>query len=676
MKKINMPFIELVRFLDEGEMLTNPIIKQLVDRAIATADHNPLYEFLEKFSIFLSKAARNRKLKTYQTLKCPFPYPSRDDAAKHLNGPLRFGYINQFNDMFNMDYDELSLPLIIPGRVGSGKSQLVKYLLCQMLRQKRSFNVIIPDLKAEYRNLLAITRNLRVFTKDHLFLNPLQVPDWMTPRENIIFFSKLFVSENYLAGTSQNVLLSSLEYIYKERGIFDGSRNWPTLHDLYNVITKNLSNQKSFKYRDIFLWLQNRLHPYVYSNSFDSRCGIPFSTWQNENVVLEMDEGITDNMYSFIVGYIAGLRYSFNKKMRLTGSKLRTLLIIDEGRLLFNAQRDVSIFGESYINEIATKTREFGIGYVISSQETSSFNKTIRAIAYTKISFPLTDGTDIDFIQNSFGLSEEQAEFVFKLPRFGQAIVRYGGYKNPFLLAVPHFHIKKQATDDEVQNRMSDFYAELARDIKRPAPSRPLQAQTNIPPNSASLLYFLSKEPFTKVSAMTNAPGFKSPAEVGKALDWLEKSGFVNRERLRVSKRGRKSVFAVLTTKAFSYLKLKGLRGKGSFEHKLYQHLICNRLAKEGWEAKVEGRITGSQKAIDVLAISEKGGRIAYEITLHMDNLLSNIRLDLENGATEVIIITRDKSDMKKAKQIVEKSATTNNAGESIKFRTIDAYFA
>jgi hypothetical protein len=672
MKAINLSFVDLVQFLDEGGMLSVPPVKFLVERAISTRDSKPLYEYLEKYPVILSRAERNKNLDIYQSLNSPFSEPTRDDSTEYLNGPLQFGYINQFDDKFGISYDDLSLPLIIPGRVGSGKSQLAKYLLCQMLRKKRFFNVIIPDLKAEYRNLLAITRNLRVLTKDQLFLNPLQVPEWMTPRENIIFFSKLFVSENYLAGTSQNVLLSSLEYIYKARGIYDGSQNWPTLHDLYNVITKNLSIQNSFKYRDIFLWLQNRLHPYVYSNNFDSRCGIPFSTWQNENVVLEMDEGVTDNMYSFIVSYIAGLRYSFNKKMRLTGSKLRTLLIIDEGRLLFNAQRDVSIFGESYINEIATKTREFGIGYVISSQETASFNKTIRAIAYTKISFPLTDGTDIDFIQNSFGLSEEQAEFVFKLPRFGQAIVRYGGYKNPFLLAVPHFHIKKQATDGEVKNRMSDFYAELARNIKKPAPSQPLQAQTNIPPDSASLLYFLGKLPFTKKSEMKNTPGFKSPAEVSKALDWLEKNGFIQLESHKVSRRGRKSIFAVLTAKALSYLSTKPVPGKGNFGHKLYQHLICEKLKKDGLQPKIEGRVGGFDKSIDVLARSRDGQNLAYEVTLHFENLLSNIRQDLESGVSKVLIVTRDRAAMEKAKKMVDGNPEYD---EKVGFMTIDEFF-
>ena len=439
----DLPFQKLIRLLDEGSMLSNPAVNHLVQEAIATGDESQLRDYLEAFPDILSVAERNINLKGYHALENPFSYPSREDASKSLSGPLKFGYINPFNDMFGIDPDELCLPVIAAGRVGAGKSALNKYLLCQIFRRKRPFNVVIPDLKLEYRHLLSVTKNLKVIKKDFLKLNPLQVPNWMTPHEYIVFFAKLFVSENYLAGTSQNFLISSLEFLYKERGIFDGGNNWPTLHDLYRVILKRQSSQQSFKYRDILLWIQNRLDPYIFSGKFDRRVGIPLEVWKDENVVLELDEGFTDEMYSFVVSYLVGLRYSYNKKKGLTGSKLKTLFMIDEGRILFNAKRDVSLYGESFITEIITKMREFGLGMYVSSQETSSFNQTLRSISYLKICFPLTDGADLKFVEESFGLNREQKEYLFKLPRFGQAIVRYGGYPDPFLLAVPHFKLKR-----------------------------------------------------------------------------------------------------------------------------------------------------------------------------------------------------------------------------------------
>jgi hypothetical protein len=664
--------MQLIETLHEGNMLSHPVIKRHVRYAMTTGDYRPLYLYTKLHPVILALAEGNIRRAAYQKLNSPYPYPDRDDASQYLSGPLKFGYVNPFDDQFGVDYDELSLPVIIPGRVGAGKSSLNKYLVLQLVRKPRDFNVIIPDLKGEYRALLTCCKHLRVLTQKYILINPLQVPGWMTPMDYIVFFSKLFTRENWLITTSESVLIKILTYIYKARGIFDGSQNWPTLKDLYYVISRRLESEKSFKFRDIYLWLLNRLDPYVLSQNFDCRFGIPHRIWRTENVVLEMDRGFADNMYSFIVSYLAGLRYTYNLTNRLVGSRLRTLLLCDEGRILFRT-RDTAVFGESYITEIVTKCREFGVGYVVSSPETASFNQTLRAVTYTKICFPLTDGEDQKFIKQSFGLDDEQAEYLFRLPRFGQAIVRYGGYENPFVLAVPHLRLNRVVSDEQVQARMAGFYAELRAEMKLDKTPQPIRVMESVPAYAASLLYFLGKEPFVKIGGMKKAAGFKSPAEVGRALGWLEKNGFVQRESYRVSKRGRKAVFAVLTLKASEYLGLKPIAGKGRFEHKLYQHLIYGRLERDGFEPKIEGVVAGSQKAIDVLVRDE--GFVAYEVTLHFENLGLNIAQDFAVGVCRVVVVTRDKLGMGRAIRMVERDSALDQYRGRIVFCDISDFF-
>jgi Helicase HerA, central domain len=645
---------ELIEILHKGNMLSNSFIKKHHDYALITNDYGPLYKFLESYPIFLAHAKRNIAVLNYQLLENPFPYPHHDDVRGYLSGPLKLGYVNQFDDMWGIDYDVFCLPTIIPGRVGSGKSHLLKYILIQIFRRPRDFNVVIPDLKGnEYRNLLPYCKSLKIITKQNININPLQPLDCMTPVEQIIFFCKAFTRANFLMSTSEGIIIDILEEIYKKRGIFDGSVNWPTLRDLNNEVSYMLANEKkSFRYRDVLLLIQNRLDPYIYSGNFDCRAGIPHDMWRTENVVLELGKGFTDNMYSFLVSYIAGARYHSNMDMGLLGSKLRTLLVIDEGRLLF-PDRDKETYGESYITELATRFRDPGIGLILASHEISSFNQTIRSVSFTKVCFPLTDGEDVSAVQKSFDLNDDQASHLFKLPRHGQAIVRYGGYPDPFILAVPHLNLKKTVSDEEVEDRMFDFNANIQEKMK--IFSVHVQQKFDpVPPNAASLLYFLGKNPFTKTSEMINAAGFHSPAEVSRTLEWLEKNNFVIREPYKVSKRGRKAIFAVLNDKALRYLGIKSIPGKGSFEHKLYQHIICEKRKVDGLEAKIEGRIRGSEKSIDVLVRSEDGSYIAYEVTLHFDNLLSSsIRHDLATGVSKVVIVTRDNPDLEKAKKLV-----------------------
>jgi hypothetical protein len=634
---------DLVETLHKGNMLSHPVLKGHVEYALTTNNYNPLLNYLKSYPIFLAHAKRNIAVSEYQLLENPFPHPHRDDAKEYLIGPLKFGYINLFDDMFGIDWDTLSMPVINAGRVKSGKSILAKYILCQALRRPRDFNVLIPDLKKEYRNLLSYPRHLKVLKKENIQINPFEVPYWRHPMDHIFAVARVFVSENYLVGTSMNELINVLEWLYVQKGVFANSRNFPTVIDVYKVISARLRDKYWGRYTDVFRWLQNRLLPYTKSEAFICQHGIPFDVLRTENLVLEMDKGFTDLMYNFTVAHLAELFYSHNKEKSLIGSKLRHLFNVDEARILFDANRDSSQFGESIINEIVSKSREFGIGFFLSSQESVSFNQLIRSLAYLKIAFPLNDAKDLQFIQESFGLNEDQTAYLFKLPPFGRAVVRYGGYENPFLLAVPYLNLKKTVSDEEVEAQMADFYAQLRDKMK--VDKEPVQIHhqpETMPPNAASLLYFLGKEPFTRKSDMTSAPGFKSPTEVNKALGYLEKNGFINQESHKVSRRGRKSIFAVLTAKAYKYLKIIGIPGKGEFEHKLYQHLICKKIEKDDLEAKIEGIIKGTQKSIDVLTRSKNGNYIAYEVTLHLENLLSNIRQDIAAGVSKIVIVTRD----------------------------------
>ncbi len=223
---------------------------------------------------------------------------------------------------------------------------------------------------------------------------------------------------------------------------------------------------------------------------------------------------------------------------------------------------------------------------------------------------------------------------------------------------------------------MAGFYETLRRSIKHDDVSKPTYEIRPAPPAAVSLLHYLSKEPFTKISDMTKAPGFKSPAEVTKALEWLETNGYVGRESHKVSRRGRKAHFAVLTQKAIDQYGFKPVPGKGTFEHKLYQHLISQNLKNAGFEdVKIEGRVGDSQKSIDVLARSSDGAFIGYEVTLSFDNLLDNVRNDLSAGCSRVVIVTRDKSGMAKAKKLIQNDASVAHYQDRIEFRTMADFF-
>jgi len=673
--------LDLMKKLQEGKMLSHPGIQWHYKKALHTNDYAELIDLIKRYPNLLAFAERNIALDEIQKLENPFkPEPTRREVKESLDGPIKVGKVNAWGDFFSIDENILCLPMLIAGRVGAGKSQLIVFLLKQLL-QASDFNVIIPDLKREYRNLLTLSNSLKVLQNSKIKLNPLAVPEWMTPQENIHFFSQIFTKQQYLGRVSKDFINKAVLTLYRKHGIIDGGQNFPTMLSLYNYVFHEINNKKSYNYRDIMIRLQNLLFSYVTSENFNCRIGISHQVWRDENVVLEMDAGFTNEMYGFIVSYLIGSRFEYNKKNNLTGSILRTLFTIDECRALFDVNRNTYEFGDSYLSGITTKIREHGIGLILSSQETKSFTDTIKAIAFTKVCFPLTDGAELSAIKESYCLDDEQTKHIFKLKKYGEAIAIYGNYDKPFILTIPEIKPLPQLSDKDVEQRMADFYSDLDKSIKplppleliSPTPAGP--PEEKMPADAAALLFNISHEVYTTRSQMIKFPGFNSPSQVNKAIAWLQANGFIAEEEYRVTKRGKHSLFAVLTPKAHDFLDTpSNKRGKGSFQHSLYQHLIAKRLEADGLDVAIERRIPGTDKYIDVL-VTTQNGYMAYEVTLSLKNLSENVRKDLAAGASEVIIVTVDSPAQEKAIELVAKDPSLSAVLDRISFRTIDEFF-
>jgi hypothetical protein len=541
-------------------------------------------------------------------------------------------------------------------------------------KKNRPFNILIPDRKPEYRHLLTFTKNLNVITKNYLRLGLLQVPYWMTINDYVIFLANIFTKENWLATTTQNLVIKTLVELYKSHGVFDGSQNWPRLKEWYQLLSRKLSNEKSFQVKDTYNRLLNRLDPYINSAVFDCRWGIPHDIWRKYNIVIELDEGFSDEMYSFVCSFLAALLLSYNRRQGLVGSQLQTQIVIDEARHLLR-ERNVSVFGPGAITDPISMGRSYGLGLLFLSQETASFTQLVRSLSYIRIAFPLYDVKDLDYIQGSWGLNRDQRQFMFEMPPKRHAIVRIGNFEDPLYMAVAHFRIKRKWATAEVEQQMGPFYKKLRVESRPVVKPISIQADEAMPSGGARVLSeFLGKYPFTKVSEMQRA-GLSSPAEVNKALDSLEKSGFLKREIHRVSKRGRPACFGVLSDKALNYLNIKAPKGKGSFGHKLYVNIINRKIAAKGLKATVEGRIKGSSHACDILVHSAKTGYICIELSLHLQNLISNCRLNFKAGAAKVVIVTKNKADAEKANNMVENDQSLDKYAANIVIHTIDRYF-
>ena len=436
---------EILQTLADGGMAKHPLVAAARKYYFSTGDPGQLSYVLQEQPELLATARRNIANKQYHLQQNQFPVPTQKDVKEKLTPEpglpsILMGIVNFLLCMFCIDPNTLVTHALTLGPPGSGKSHHIKWIIDQILALKLGFNLIIPDIKCEYRNLLSLHDNLFVITPGMLIINPWEVPGWRKPLDHVISVCKSFVSANWLAGASLNALMDLVIELYRQRGVFDGSLNFPTSRDLYNALDRKMRSKRIGRMWDIYELLKNRLFLYNCLDNFSYQKGIPFDYFLNRNLVLEMHHGFSDMQYSFISTYIAQQIYDYHTQMRNVGSKLRQLMVIDECRLLF-AERDTQYSLENPMIEITSKSREIGLGFWAASQEASSFHQSFISLARLKFAFPASSDKDLDFCANALLLNDEQKKHLLKLPNQRVAVCRYSGYPDPFLIEVPNFKL-------------------------------------------------------------------------------------------------------------------------------------------------------------------------------------------------------------------------------------------
>ena len=674
--------IKTIQYLSQSGLSEHPIIGSLLNTAVRTRNFQELNRYLNKNQKLLHGVTLMNVCQQQAMQRMPFYPPPSGEELKKLLGPIRVGIVNIINGIlvfFCIHPNILTMHGSVTGRIGTGKSWLMAYILEQLIIQSSNFgfNVVIPDVKLFYRRLLGKIPGLKIITFDKLVLNPLEVPAWMDPRDFVNLFSKKFAADNIMGTTSIRLLSTGLEMLFREKGIFQGSQNYPKISELSRKLVQ-LQGDKTYgpRFRDTFDTVIGRLAPYVFlAKNFGVRKGISHEVFTSENVVLELPlNKVPEEVHNFIVSWIASLTYAKNITCGLRGNDLRTLYEIDEARTLVNASRERGAleFIEPGINEIITKGREFGLGLLLCSQETRSFSQVFRSNSLLKITFPLTDGEDISAIRNSFALNGEQTEYLFKLPPQRVAICRYGMFERPFLLVVPELTGLNLVPDDKmVEEEMADFYRRILP--KKEEEEVVIQEQF-VPKSNYSepqvdaiiMLNHLVKHPFLNYGELIKELRL-TPARGDKARTWMVNFGFVKIQSITL-RPGKPGEYFELTEEAYKNFGGRTPVGKGSLEHKCFCHAIGTFLEAQEFGVRLEGMVKESQKAFDVLAWKKGEGMSGYEVTLHFQNLIQNLREDLRTTVQKVVVVCRNKDELQKAQWIVK-----NELGQldRVDFKTI-----
>ena len=677
----------------DTELKHDPFLVSHIQSARATNNWDHVKEYLQRNKRLIDHA-RNEKIAQDQLKAvCPFyPFPEAK-KLQEIEGPLKLGIVNNNQDFFSINPDDLAMHLMLLGRTGTGKSWFILHAseqLCAMT----GFNIVLPDRKQYYRRAATKISNLKVLPFEKLVFNPLQVPEWMSPRDFCFVWSKAFVADNLLGPPTEGLLRQMIFKLYHDRDVHEGSKNYPTISELYAELERSRTSSKkslTFKYKEFLESACNRLEPYVYFPQFNKQIGISYDVFENDHLILELpSHKISSQMHNFIISLIINTLFAKRQIFQHRGNQLRTLFIVDEASTYMSATREHTDLQwiEPGVNEIARMGREFGIGLWMCSQESKSFNYVFRANCFTKVAFPLTEGQDVRDIQDSFGLSKKQRDYLYELPSNRVAVVRYARYPDPFILEVPYLPgYDEIPSDQELGEAMSGWLSEI---LPKPVRAPEVRLETEavdepssfVPENEMSIfdsnlvlakkelnalliIRALQKKPFLKKKELFDEIGVGSE-DAESARSWLIDTGYIASHRIGL-RAGAPGEYSELMASAFEKFGGSPPPGRGGFKHKCLCNFVKEWLEAEGFKTRLEGSLRGMNGAFDILATKEKE-KVGYEITLSFENLLEIVRDRLKSDVSKVVIVCKNREDLEHAKEIVSKEYEEE---ERIEFKTV-----
>lgn len=300
--------------------------------------------------------------------------------------------------------------VLIVGKSGSGKSETTKSMIWELA--VRGIPTIIFDYQGEYAegDFFDVVQPQVFDVMDGLPINPFELPiDPLTKKRKSpieMVFSLSDTLNTVFSGSGDiqlGILREAIEECYIQQGIDrNDPASWdkepPTLEMLAAVID-HWAADRGAQVRN----LQVRLQPLFKSGIFKhGKANFGFDDLFKKTTVLKMTSGIKDLM-------LAASRFMLEKiytAMLMAGRSrtLRVMVCVDEAHKLC---------GDETVTSLIKEARKYGLGLILSSQETRDFHPSVFANTGTLISLALEDA-DATEMAKHLGLVDKAQQKVAK----------------------------------------------------------------------------------------------------------------------------------------------------------------------------------------------------------------------------------------------------------------------
>ena len=372
----------------------------------------------------------------------------------------------EITDAF-LPVQKINQHVAILATTGAGKTNLCRHLVIELHR--RRIPCLIFDWKRDYGDLATKIGAAVYDFRENLFtFNPLKpAGDAAMWAKELAHIMAEIISGGVYASGAFSIYVELIDGLYRERGIYDGSRNYPTVFDLLQKLEEYSRRKLSERERNWVasaLKLLKSLAVGRTRDAFDVRDGISVAGLLERTAVIELD-GLGDpTAKAFLISVLLQKIRNFRLSQR-ERDVLKHVIVIEEAQNVLKREQEAS----SIITATYREIRSLCEGIIAITQIPSEFSKDALANTNTFFVMRLVHGEDKRVARDILGLSEEQMRILEHLER-GVAFMKTDGLcivKIPLVEREdPAHHLKKPRREDiashsarrrEVRRRAEDL---------------------------------------------------------------------------------------------------------------------------------------------------------------------------------------------------------------------------
>ncbi len=269
----------------------------------------------------------------YRLFKRPVPYL--------VAGDIRLGYVNNTSTVFGILQKEMVQHLLIVGRSGSGKTNILRIMQIELSRLGIPF-MSFDIAKYGGRYIKHHVKNLIILRwgKD-FFFNPLKPPPGVSLNEWLMAFCEITAEVFDIRTASNLFLIKFIQDLYTK---YDPAKSgdYPTMIDLKEALETRCKQKIPRNEVGYIHTVRNKIEPLCLTleKTIDVQEGIPMEELLNHPVSIELVGIKSSEIQTWIMSLIMAWITCYRETQNMGFGKLRHVFFYDEAaKLLGKGER-------------------------------------------------------------------------------------------------------------------------------------------------------------------------------------------------------------------------------------------------------------------------------------------------------------------------------------------------